>query len=83
MKDQMNGGPGYLTKKRVSDDMSMCALEAPNSMAPCRNHSSRKVRWQGLAADDACQPQPCAKEEAPHQLAACLQIRDLLFLQQD
>ncbi|CAK9109419.1 Protein RIK [Durusdinium trenchii] len=23
MKDQMNGGPGYLTKKRVSDDMSM------------------------------------------------------------
>lgn len=24
MKDQISGGPGYLTKKRVSDDVSMC-----------------------------------------------------------
>ena len=54
MKNQMDGGPGLLTKKRVADDVSMCARVwkvfcIPHSQKFWRETTWTKQQlWQGL-----------------------------------
>ena len=84
-KNMIAGGSGYLTKKRVSDDVSMCAglvwscrsfnpkslniLNPSGAIWTFRLTFDLQVRSEELPSDHPCESQQGAEEEASDQLA--------------